>query len=292
MALAQSGLGVGGVTMVPLLVFFQSAFGWRWAAVAAGLIIWGFGISLATLLKRSPEQYGTLPDGDEPGQSPDHLPLHLGGKTSFGGIIDFTLGEALRTRAFWLLALGSSGFGMVITTIMVHQFAHMEEGIGLARGSAAIVVVVIGALNSIGRLLGGWLGDHWNKRLLAGWGPALSSISLLILAFATSFWETIAYAAIFGLMWGIAGAPTNSLRGEYFGRASFGKILGMANLAIMPGLIGGPVIAGWMQDELGNYKLIFTIFAIAGALSSLLILLARQPGLPARLALRSAGTPK
>ena len=208
----------------------------------------------------------------------DVLPASLEGR------VDFTVREALRTRAFWLLALGSSLFGMVITTVMVHQFAHMEEGMGLDRASqASVVVVVLGAMNSSGRVIGGWLGDRWNKRFLAAFGMAVSSASLLILAFATSMGQAVIYGVLFGLFWEIGGAPANSLRGEYFGRTSFGKILGMSTFVIMPGLIGGPILAGWMADELGDYKLAFTIFAILSAGASMLVLFATPPRVPPRL---------
>ena len=283
MAWAQSGLGIGGVTLVPLLVFFEREFGWRWAAVAAGLIIWAFGVSLAMLLRRSPERYGALPDGDEPGQTAE-APATNVYPTSLEGRVDFTVREALRTRAFWLLALGSSLFGMVVTTVMVHQFAHMEEGMGLDRASqASIVIVILGAMNSFGRVLGGWLGDRWSKRILTAYGMAIASASLLILAFATTMWQAVVYGVLFGLFWGIAGAPANSLRGEYFGRASFGKILGMSAFVVMPGLIGGPILAGWMADELGDYRLAFTIFGILTAGTSMLVLFATPPRVPPRL---------
>ena len=64
-----------------------------------------------------------------------------------GGHIDFTLGEALRTRAFWMLGMGHGISVMAIMGASVNQFPHMEQGMDLARSKAAVVVTIASAMN-------------------------------------------------------------------------------------------------------------------------------------------------
>ena len=283
LSIAQAGLGFGGVAIIPLLVWAQVEFGWRTAAIAAGMCAWGVGIPLALLMRHSPERYGVLPDGDplpaagEPQESP------VGRSARGGGLIDFTLAEALRTRAFWLIGIGHGLAAMIVGAVVTHQFAHMEQGADLARSSAALVVTVLSATNLVSRLLGGVLGDRYDKRYLAAIGTAVGSVSLVVLATAESLGQAMVYAVLFGFAWGIRGPMMSSIRGEYFGRASFGKIAGTSFLLTTPGAIVGPVFAGLMADTQGDYVLGFIILAAVSGVGTLLFLLTKPPLPPPRL---------
>ncbi len=59
-------------------------------------------------------------------------------------------------------------------------------------------------------------------------------------------------------------------------------------MIVMWGNIGGPVFAGIMADQLGSYRLGFTVLAILSALGSVFFVLARKPEMPLR-ARRAAG---
>jgi MFS family permease len=74
-----------------------------------------------------------------------------------------------------------------------------------------------------------------------------------------------------------------AIRADYFGRASFGKILGISNLVIIVGTISGPVIAGLLYDQTGDYRLGFDILAAIAAAGSIFFILARPPAAPARV---------
>ena len=73
------------------------------------------------------------------------------------------------------------------------------------------------------------------------------------------------------------------MRGEYFGRKAFGKIMGVSTLPMMTMSIAAPVLAGRFYDSQGNYSEAFLYIAIAGALGSLFFLLAKKPTHPSQL---------
>ena len=70
-----------------------------------------------------------------------------------------------------------------------------------------------------------------------------------------------------------------AIRGEYFGRRHFGTISGFMDMLQVFGVVIGPVFAGWIFDTTGSYKIAFTSFAVAAAIATMLILMARRPAL-------------
>ncbi|MBM3947429.1 MAG: MFS transporter, partial [SAR202 cluster bacterium] len=248
-----------------------------------GVAVWVLGLPAALLIRGAPEKYGTTPDGDAPGATPPARAVEDAQNARSTGQYDYTLGEALRTRAYWLLAMGHSLSIMVISAASVHQFAHMEEGVGLTPQSAAIVVAVLSITNMGGRLVGGIFGDRLSKRHLGAAGMLGTAGSLFIFAFANSFAMAMLYGVLYGFFWGMRGPMIDSLRADYFGRAHFGKIAGTSSLLTMPGSVIGPVFAGLMADTLGDYFLGFIILASVSGAGFFLMLLAGQPPLPPRL---------
>ena len=74
-----------------------------------------------------------------------------------------------------------------------------------------------------------------------------------------------------------------AIRAEYFGRASFGKIMGVSNAIIILGTITGPLVAGYMFDVMGSYQLGFDILAGMSGAGSIFFLIARPPAPPVRV---------
>ena len=281
--LATTGFGLGGVVVVPLLVWAQGDFGWRTAAFGAGLCVWAIGLPVSMFIRRAPEQYGALPDGDPP-EGPVQDPAGVtSSRPMGGGHIDFTLKEAAHTRAFWLISLGHGMSGLVVSAVMVHVFAHMEQGVGLTRSSAALVITVLGFVNIVGFVVGGILGDRVDKRYLSAIGMTGAAIAVVVIATADSLAQSMVFAVIFGFLWGMRGPLVNSMRGDYFGRTSFAKIAGTSSLITMPLSMAGPIFAGFMADARGDYTMAFIILAGASALGSTFFLLTRPPSPPSGL---------
>jgi MFS family permease len=62
-----------------------------------------------------------------------------------------------------------------------------------------------------------------------------------------------------------------SMLREYFGRDSFGKLLGVIMGAASLGGIVGPPLAGWIFDSRQSYHLIWLTFAASVGLAILLV---------------------
>ena len=64
---------------------------------------------------------------------------------------------------------------------------------------------------------------------------------------------------------------------DYFGRAHFGAIRGIALSAQVLAQAAGPLLSGVLRDMTGNYRLALQCFAALAALSVVAALTARQP---------------
>ena len=64
----------------------------------------------------------------------------------------------------------------------------------------------------IGQLLGGYLGDRFDKRYLSVACMIAHAVALLGLAYAESTWQVVLLATVHGLAWGIRGPLMVALR--------------------------------------------------------------------------------
>jgi sugar phosphate permease len=272
-SLTSAGFAIGGMA-VPLTVLMLEWAGWRTTAFCSGLLVLAIGIPVTQLLRHQPADMGLRPDGDE-------APAH----TSASGIpaaadADFTLGQALREPSFWWISLGHASALFVVSALGVHLVSHLKESQGYSLGQASTIVFLMTTLFLVGTVSGGLLGDRVNKRLLVVSCMAMHTAGLLLLSHATNLWMIVAFTVIHGLAWGWRGPQMAALRADYFGRSAFGMILGVSNMVIIVGTISGPLIAGLVYDQTGNYRVGFDILAAIAAAGSIFFVLARKPARP------------
>jgi MFS family permease len=272
----SSGFAVGGFLVILVVQSFE-AFGWRWTSFGSGIIILVIGQILVTFVRHRPEDYGETPDG---------LPVRV--ETNQSGEVvtidrDFTAREALHTRSFWFISLGHASALLVVSAVMVHLVLHLTENLGYSLTVAGLVIGFLTAMQVVGQLLGGFLGDRFNKRAILVVTMLGHAAGLLFLAFATAFWMLIAFGVLHGVAWGARGPLTQSLRAQYFGRKSFGTIMGFSSMIIMLGMTTGPIVAGVLRDWTGSYELGFTVLAVLAAMGSVFFVFSTPPQKQARV---------
>ena len=81
------------------------------------------------------------------------------------------------------------------------------------------------------------------------------SLGLLFFTYASDkgMWLIVPFIILFGLGWGGNVTIRAALLREYFGRSRFGTILGFMMGMIALGSVVGPLLAGWIFDNLGSY---------------------------------------
>ena len=281
LSLMSLGFAFGGMA-VPIIALSLETIGWRGTAFLSGVIILVVGLPLVQVIRRRPEDQGEVMDGI-PGAA-----VAAASESETDTSRDFTAREAIRTPAFWLISFGHGSALLVVSAVIVHIIVHLTESLGYSLGTAALVFTLMTAVQVFGIILGGFLGDRFDKRLIAAACMVMHAVGLLLVAYATVFAMVIAFAVLHGLAWGMRGPLMQAMRADYFGRSSFGVIMGFSTMIIMIGQIAGPLIAGVLADATGGYKAGFTVLAVFAGLASGFFLFARRPVLPRRPAAVSA----
>jgi MFS family permease len=247
--------------------------GWRATAFASGVIILLVGLPIARIVRRNPAELGLTVDGLPPAPPPE--------PTAGGSVVaparGFTAGEALRTRAFWLLGVGHAFALLVVTAVNVHAISHIKQGLGYTLAQASFVITLMTLAQACGVLLGAAMGDRWDKRLVASGCMLAHAAGLLLLTYAVHPLMLGGFAVLHGVAWGLRGPFMQALRADYFGVQSIGMIMGLSAVIIAGGQVAGPLIAGRFADLGGNYRVGFTVLALLAGSGSVLFLLARKP---------------
>jgi MFS family permease len=286
LSLMAIGLSLGGL-LVPLVAGAVVDVGWRETLRASAALVLLAGLPLAVLMRRHPSAYGQLPDGGYAG-FPDRRA---------GGVelrrrdpsADHTLREALRTRAFWLLGAGHGGALLVMSGVSVHLVPHLHGGVGHPLQLAAGAVALVTLTSAAGQLVGGPLGDRFDKRLIAIVAMLAHGLALLVLAWGPGWGAVVTFAIVHGVAWGVRGPLMGSLRADYFGASHFGSIMGASMLVFMAGQLIGPILLGALADLFGDYRLGFSVLAAVAAVASSAFWFAAPPPPPDRSRRAGAG---
>ena len=274
LSIMSSGLALGGL-VVPAMAWSMQQWGWRATAAASGAVALVVGLPLARMIRRRPEDHGEFVDGIRPqDETPEAAVLQASGHP------EFTLREALRTQAFWLLAIGHGLALLVVTAVNVHAITHMKEGLGYSFATAGWVIMLMTFGQLLGVLLGAAIGDRFDKRKLAALCMLSHALGLMFLTYSSQMPGLIAFAAFHGLAWGLRGPFMQAIRADYFGRQAIGAIMGISAAIIAVGQIAGPMVAGLLADLTGDYRLGFTVLSILAALGSVSFMLAKKPVRP------------
>ncbi|MEE9280520.1 MAG: MFS transporter [Myxococcota bacterium] len=288
-AISQSGFSLGGL-LVPVVIFALSAWGWRVTAFASGVLVLVVGLPLAQVVRHRPEQYGETADGLP--SPPRGSRRRSRRSVSADGSEDFTAREAMRTSAFWLISLGHSSALLVVSAVMVHMVPHVHESLGYSLATAGYLVALMTAMQLLGQLSGGYLGDRFDKRVIIVCCMAAHGSGLLLLAYASSLWMVVGFALLHGWAWGTRGPLMVAIRADYFGASSFGTIMGFSSLIVMLGMTVGPILAGVMADRSGRYTEGLALLAVASLVGSFFFVFAKKPVLPRAAAVPEGAVPR
>lgn len=276
MGIGLTGTNLGGL-LVPALAWAITSAGWRATALWMGLGIWVLAIPVTRLIRNRPEEYGLRPDGDPPKTSP--TAEIFGHKTEEDVSLDFTVAQALRTPAFWAITITHGLGATAFVTIAIHIVPALTDA-GMSLQMAATVVATYTATGVVFQLVAGFLGDRLPKPPLIAAFNAIQGLGLLIAATTSTVPAAFLFAVVFGIGFGGRGPLLTAIRGEYFGRKSFGTILGVSQLPMNLLMMGAPILAGYLYDVQGTYIVPFVGLAVLCFLGAALILLARKPTLP------------
>ena len=272
MVLVTSGGGLGGMVLSPL----NAALLERWGGLVGGLTLAVLAIGLVVplalwVVKDGPEALGLAADGKptsveagSPELAPADEPV-------------WTLTQAMRTRAFWAIAVSFHLAMIAQVGFLTHQVPFLQPIFGLL-GSATVVTTttLLGAVGGVSFALFSHRGSphRWAAGVFA-----LLAASLLLSAVGRTPWVLIAGSAVFGLPMMVLVALLPVTTAECFGNRSFGRIYGVIYTLYCFGTALGPLLLGFLATVLGSYQPALLLVTACPLLAAILIRWAIPPTL-------------
>ncbi len=258
MAVYAVVMSVGFMAAFPVVGALVLAQGWRvaWAMVGTSLVL--ILAPLAWMLVRaSPEAMGLEVDGEP------HAPVEAQSQHA-----DATLGDALRSPAFWVVALGSSMYGLIASGIgLFNESILAERGFAPEIYHRALAVTAITAL--AGKFAAGALADRGSLRHVLIAALVLLTAGLAALARVVTIEHVMVQAVVMGLAGGFVMVVFFSFWGKAYGRAHLGRIQGAAQaMTVLASAVGPLVLALWV-DVTGSYASAF--YALAAVVAALAV---------------------
>jgi MFS family permease len=270
---ALVGIGAIGLITAPIgitAIIDSHGMGPAWVALA--LLALTLGVLPSLLFgARNPEDLGLQPDG---GRAPSGEQAVEARRIEAAAA--WTLSEAVRTPALWLICGSTVLFSVSSTGVGFHQLAYYVEQ-GMSSSTAAAIVSVFAVGVTFGGVGWGLLADRFSVRWLVGVQYVVQTlVSLALLASDTPI-KGFALSFVLGLIVGGALSLPTLLLATYYGRRYLGAISGILQTTRGVSLGSGPVVAALIYDLSGGYEGAFITFAAFCLAAFVMMLALRRP---------------
>ena len=235
LGITVSGFGASGL-LIPVIVWMTGHFGWRMTLVLLAIGMLAVGLPAGYLIRKN-EKTDTSYDSNSPDSHEKP---------------DISFFDILKLRPFWYINIMEASRMMAVAAISTHVMPYLTN-LGFDRTFAGKIAAMIPIISIVGRFGLGWLSDFTNKRYVQMINFLLLAIGLFTFCLFNSFWAMFIFLCTFPVGHGGSMVLRGALVSEFFGTASFGKLLGIVLGSASIGGIIGPTVAGWIFDRTGSY---------------------------------------
>lgn len=275
---------VVGIALFPVVSILVSSFGWRTSALIWSLVVFAtIPVALIFIRDKRPEHYGLLPDGAKinPGLENERTVTAQG--LEYAASVEeqeFTLTQALKTPAYWMLTAAWTIYNILYQGINVHIVPMLTDtGINPVEAASLMSLMTFFSLPS--RFSSGIVADRMSKDkikyLMAG-TLLLIALGIWALNLNPGFKGRIyLFLALFGLGSGAFIPVDIMIRSRYYGRKAYGAIQSASVIFSAPISFFAPIYAGWVYDTHGSYAPAFLTFALLATCGVVIVALIRVP---------------
>ena len=258
--IASCGFGLSGL-LIPVIVRLIDSYEWRTAMVILAIGALALIVPLSLLFRHKPEQYGYLPDGDDPGAARANTG-HIDQAVSSSIEESIGVRQALKSSVFWHIALAFVCFHLIVGAVIIHVMPYLGS-IGITRSTASMIAMAIPLGSVVGRLGMGWIADRVDRRKVSAVGFAMMCLGLVCFEYVATVgtWLLVPFLMLFCTGYGGNNTMRAALLRGMFGRGNFGSIFGFLMGISVAGSILGPPMAGWVFDNWGSYQNVWLIVA-------------------------------
>ena len=191
---------------------------------------------------------------------------------------DFSLREALNTKALWIISFGTGILYLFHSGINSHQAAFLQER-GISLGLSSLVISINAISTGLGSVFWGYICDKFSIKYAFSSVFVCSLIALLLLIYTNEINLAILSAVFFGAaMGGMLTVPAVGYA-TYFGTNSLGKIRGFTNPLSTAGAASGVMVSGIFYDIYGSYVNAFWLYFIISILMLIVSLFLNKPSI-------------
>jgi MFS family permease len=243
---------------------------WRagWWLIAANSVI----CTLLALIfvRERPADLGQFPDGatEAPALSSERAAKERVHKTNE----DWTLMDALRTPALWLILISLLGFSAGYPLYIAHGNAHLRDlGYTPAQAASSISIMLLSAL--FGTLVFAAVADRIEPRLVWAAGSIVFAAGMLFAMRASGGFGLYLYAILLGGSFGVCFSAMMVLPANYYGVKGYPPVISfMMVIGTTAGAVGA-TLAGMVFDHFHSYSPVFYFVASLSLLSALALLI-------------------
>jgi MFS family permease len=252
--IAMCGLGFGLLAVPPVTALIINEYGWRVAFIILGVTFFALNLVVGTFIRGKPADMGLRPLGETEGKTSIFQEASASRK-------DFSPGETLRARNFWMLYLAFLFCFAAEQMVLVHIVPFgTAKGISTTQGALGLSFLGVGTI--LGRVGIGALSDKIGSIpslimsccieagsilfVLAVKGPVMLSLTMFLL----------------GSVYGGTAVLCAVMLGGFFGMKNIGTIMGMWATSGVPAGLLGPLMAGMVFDATESYFWAIIIAAV------------------------------
>lgn len=236
------------------------------------------------LVRNRPEDVGLLPDGEADSSEADEV-VHGREEGNTGEKNEqpvaakedsWTLSDALKTKAFWFLAICGAIPAMINTGVTFQLFSILGEQ-GITRTTTAFVLSLIPLVSFGCSILSGFIVERVKVNRMLAFTFVLSVGTPLILMVSESYAMVLLFAISWGVAQGMMNIPFSVIWPSYYGRQYLGSIQSITHASGVIGSAVGPILFGWGYDRFGNYDSVLIASSAIFASGAMLAFLAKRP---------------
>ncbi|MBA4495079.1 MFS transporter [Paenactinomyces guangxiensis] len=270
MSLMAIGGFLGSALVPPINGYLIHRLGWQYSWIVWGMLLLVIFVPLAGFFVRNrPEDMGLQPDNG--------LLKHQDNSTDSSFTErSWTLKEAIKTKAFWLI-LYCVGVPALVNTAIVFHLPSILKGNGLDMNLATIILSIMAMVGFPMTFVSGYAVDLFKvNRVLAIAYMAQLTVLTFFLSVESSHWIVL-IALIWGIQNGVEQITLNVIWPNYFGRAYLGSIRGVAMMTTVVSSAFGPVLYGVAYDYFYGYKEVILATMLLPAIAILSSLALKKP---------------
>jgi MFS family permease len=250
LAVASTGLSVGGLTLTQLASWLIGRHGLSDATPWLGLIFVVVAIAASFFMWSDPESRGQYPDGATPTNADTTAGVVSGPPISYQ--------QAVASRFFWTTTVAFF-FAMAAQVGAIAHIANLGTN-RVDRGTGALSVLALALASVMFRLLGGVVAG---RVPIIGYTASLAfaqGASLIVLAESTSRFTIVAAAFFMGATVGNLLMLQPLIIADVFGVSSYARVFSFNQLMVTIGVAAGPFLLGAL-DDIVSYRLSYWVAA-------------------------------